>query len=202
MEHIIRTTGYLAIFLLMVAEACLIPIPSEVIMLLGGALAAQGKLVIIGVILAGVAGDVLGSYIAWAIGRYGGRKAIDRIGKYVLLDAHDIDRAEHWFSTKGEVTVLVSKALPFVRTFSSLPAGIAGMKPIRFGIYTFIGCAIWETGLAVAGYQLGAKWNSIVHDFSGASYVVAAIVVLVILGAIYHRYKKVRASRNKVSTIK
>ncbi len=195
MEHVIRSTGYAAIFVLMIAEACLIPIPSEVVMLLGGALAAQGKLVLVGVIVAGVLGDVLGSFCAWAIGRYGGRRAIDKIGRYLLLDHHDIDRAESWFSKRGELTVLVSKALPFVRTFSSLPAGIARMKPLRFGVYTFIGCAIWETGLAIAGYQLGGRWRSIVHSFSGASYLVAGLVVLVIVGAFVHRWQKVKASK-------
>ncbi len=155
MQHFIATYGYLAIFVLMVAESACIPVPSELIMTFGGALAAGAVpgtgLNLAGVIIAGVAGNVVGSYIAWAIGRYGGQPALRRWGRRLHIRDHELDRANRWFDRYGPRAVLIGRLLPVVRTFISLPAGIAGMKPVRFGIYTTIGCIPWTAALAAAG---------------------------------------------------
>jgi membrane protein DedA with SNARE-associated domain len=129
--------GYPAIFLLMVLQAACIPIPSEATMALGGALASASfvastagaghqELNFALVVLVGVLGDLTGSAIAYAVGRQGGRPMIDRWGKYVLLRHHDLDRAERWFGEHGEGAVIGAKLLPVVRSFISLPAGVAG----------------------------------------------------------------------------
>jgi membrane protein DedA with SNARE-associated domain len=181
-QHFVATYGYLAIFLLMVAESACIPIPSELVMTFGGALAAGAVpgtgLNLAGVIIAGVAGNVVGSYLAWAVGRYGGQPALRRWGRRIHIRDHDLDRATQWFDRYGPRAVLVGRLLPVVRTFISLPAGIAGMDPVRFGIYTTVGSIPWIAALAAAGYAVGANWNSIVTGFKGPTYIVAAVLVI------------------------
>jgi membrane protein DedA with SNARE-associated domain len=197
-QHFIATYGYLAIFLLMVAESACIPIPSELIMTFGGALAAGAVpgtgLNLAGVIFAGVAGNVVGSYIAWAVGRYGGQPALRRWGRRLRIREHDLDRATQWFGRYGARAVLIGRLLPVVRTFISLPAGIAGMKPVRFGIYTTIGCIPWTAALAAAGYAVGANWNSIVTGFHGPTYIIAAIVVIGIAVAVWRYLRRSSAA--------
>jgi membrane protein DedA with SNARE-associated domain len=147
-QHFIATYGYLAIFVLMLAESACIPVPSELIMTFGGALAAGAvpgtSLNLAGVILAGTAGNVVGSYVAWAVGRYLGWPALTRLtrgrrGGRGWLRERDLDRAVGWFGRHGGKAVLIGRVLPVIRTFISLPAGIAGMAPVRFGVYTTIG---------------------------------------------------------------
>jgi membrane protein DedA with SNARE-associated domain len=195
MQHFIATYGYLAIFLLMLAESACIPIPSELIMTFGGALAAGAVpgtgLNLIGVIIAGVLGNVAGSYVAWAVGRYGGQPALRRWGRRLRIREHELDRANQWFDRYGPRAVLIGRLLPVVRTFISLPAGIAGMDPVRFGIYTTLGCIPWTAALAYAGYAVGANWHSIVDGFKGPTYIIAAIVVIAVVIGVW-RYLRAR----------
>jgi membrane protein DedA with SNARE-associated domain len=196
-QHWIATYGYVAVFLLMVAESACIPVPSELIMTFGGALAAGAvpgtTLNVVGVIAAGVAGNVVGSYIAWAVGRYGGQAALRRWGRRLRVREHDLDRASRWFDRYGPRAVLIGRLLPVVRTFISLPAGIAGMDPVRFGIYTTIGCIPWTAALAFAGYAVGAHWQSVVNGFKGPTYVVVAVVVIAVAVAIWRYVRRGKA---------
>jgi membrane protein DedA with SNARE-associated domain len=186
------------VFLLMLAESACIPVPSELIMLLGGALAAGAvagahpSLVLI--IVAGVAGNVAGSYVAWAVGRYGGQAAVRRWGRYVGLREHDIDRATVWFDRNGPAAVFFGRLIPVVRTFISLPAGFGNMPPVRFGIYTTLGCIPWTTGLAVAGYYLGSNWQSVANAFHGPTYIIAGIIVVVLVLAVVLHLRRRRRS--------
>ena len=188
MQQFIASYGYLAIFVLMVAESACIPVPSELTMVFGGALAAGAvagaHLNLILVIAVGVAGNVAGSYIAWGVGAYGGRAAWRRWGRYVLLRPDDIDRADRWFGRHGTKAVFFGRLLPVVRTFISLPAGIARMPPARFGIYTLAGCIPWTAALAWAGYAVGANWQHVVSAFHGATYVIVALIVLLVVAGI------------------
>ena len=185
MQQFIANYGYLAIFVLMVAESACIPVPSEVTMVFGGALAAGAvagtHLNLALVIAAGVAGNVAGSYIAWGVGAYGGRAAWRRWGRYVLLRPRDIDRADRWFGRHGTKAVFFGRLLPVVRTFISLPAGIARMSPARFGLYTLAGCIPWTAALAWAGYAVGANWQHVVSAFHGVTYALIAVIVLLVL---------------------
>lgn len=196
MQHFIASYGYAAIFLLMVAESACIPVPSELIMTLGGALAAGAvpgsHLNLIGVIAAGVAGNVAGSYIAWAVGRYGGQAALRRWGGRIWLREHDLDRATEWFARHGPKAVLLGRLLPVVRTFISLPAGLARMDGARFGIYTTVGCIPWTAALAWAGYAVGAHWQSVASGFRTPTYIIAAIVVAAVAFGIW-RYLRAGA---------
>ena len=200
MQHFIATYGYTAIFLLMLAESACIPIPSELIMTFAGATAAGAvagvHLSLAGVIVAGLAGNVVGSYVAWAVGRYGGLPALRRWGSRVWIRAHDLDRATLWFDRYGPRAVLLGRLLPVVRTFISLPAGIARMAPVRFGIYTTIGCIPWTIALAWAGYAVGANWRTIANGFHGPTYVVAGLV-LIALGIAAWRYVRRHGSSRR-----
>jgi membrane protein DedA with SNARE-associated domain len=197
MQHLIATYGYVAIFVLMVAESACLPVPSELIMTFGGALAAGAvpgtSLNLIGVIAAGVAGNVVGSYIAWAVGWYGGQPALRRWGPRLWLRDNDLDRATNWFARYGPRAVLIGRLLPVVRTFISLPAGTAGMKPVRFGIYTTIGCIPWTAALAYAGYAVGSNWQSIVNALRGPTYIIAGLVVIGLVIAIWWYVRRHRS---------
>ncbi len=188
MQHFIAQYGYLAVFLLMLAESACIPIPSEVIMLFGGALAAGAvpgaHPSLVGIIVAGVLGNLAGSYIAWAVGKYAGQAAVHRWGRRVGIREHDIDRATAWFERHGASAVLFGRVVPVVRTFISLPAGFAGMPAIRFGLFTTLGCIPWTAALAIAGYALGANWQNVANGFHGPTYAIAGIIVVAAAAAI------------------
>jgi membrane protein DedA with SNARE-associated domain len=187
-QHLITQYGYVAVFLLMLAESACIPIPSEVIMLFGGALAAGAypgaHPSLIGIVVAGVLGNVAGSYIAWAVGRYAGQPAVRRWGRRFGVRGHDVDRATAWFDRYGSAAVLFGRMVPVVRTFISLPAGFAGMPAGRFGLFTTLGCIPWTAALGIAGYALGANWQHIANDFHGPTYAIAGIVVVALAVAV------------------
>jgi membrane protein DedA with SNARE-associated domain len=181
-QHFIDTYGYAAIFVLMVAESACIPIPSELTMPLGGALAAGAAagvhMSLLLVIAVGVAGNVVGSYIAWAVGRYGGLGAWRRLTKFAAGSDDGTARAQRWFDKYGARSVLIGRLLPVIRTFISLPAGFAGMAPVRFGLYTVTGCIPWIAGLSVAGYAAGANWRRVTGLVQAAGYIVGSLAIL------------------------
>ena len=187
MQQFIGTYGYLAILILMVAEAACIPVPSELTIPLGGAIAAGAvagaHLSLALVIVAGVAGNVIGSYLAWAAGWYGGEAAARRWSRF-LGGRSGIERARHWFDRYGGRAVLIGRLLPVVRTFISLPAGYARMRPVRFGIYTTIGCVPWIGALAWAGYAAGANWQRVEHLVSAPAYIIAGLIGLLVIAVI------------------
>ena len=182
MQSFIANYGYLAIFVLMLAESACIPIPSELIMLFGGALAAGAvagtRLDLAAVIAAGVLGNLAGSYLAYAVGRYGGQAALHRWGRRIRLREHDLDKATAWFTRYGPAAVGFGRLLPVVRTFISLPAGIARMNRVRFVAYTVLGCIPWTAALAWAGYAVGGRWQQVANDFHGPTYAVAGLLVV------------------------
>jgi membrane protein DedA with SNARE-associated domain len=198
----ILTYGLLAIFVLMVLESACLPVPSEVTMLFGGALAnaafvaqvgQEGRqLNFVAVGLAGTIGNLVGSWIAWAVGWRGGRPLIERWGRYVFLRKHELDRAEVWFDRHGETAVFVSRLLPVVRTFISLPAGIAEMPFVRFSVYTFIGCLPWTFALAALGYALGDRWHLVEDYLRPVSIAVAVLVVAAAGWWLYRRWREQR----------
>lgn len=186
MRHFIETTltnyGYLAVFVLMILESACIPVPSEVTMLFGGALATTavggaGHLNFIVVGLLGTAGNLVGSWVAYAAGRAGGRRMILRFGRFVLLGERDLERAEGWFGRHGQAAVFFSRLLPVIRTFISLPAGAAEMPLGRFTLYTVLGCLPWTFALAGIGYALGTQWTKVERYLWPVSILVAALMI-------------------------
>jgi membrane protein DedA with SNARE-associated domain len=198
----IRDFGYVAIFVLMVLESACIPIPSEVTMLFGGALAnaaffqTQGidreplNFVLVG--LVGAVANLVGSWLAYWAGYVGGRPLIERWGRYIFLRKHEVDRAEAWFADHGEAAVFVSRLLPVIRTFISLPAGVARMPFLRFTIYTFAGCLPWTFALAGVGYAVGEQWETVERFLRPISIVVGAVLVAITVWWLVHRSRQKR----------
>jgi membrane protein DedA with SNARE-associated domain len=193
-QHFIVTAGYLAIFVLMVAESACVPVPSEVTMPLGGALAAGAvsgaHLNIVWVVVVGTVGNVAGSYAAWAVGRYAGPPVLNRWGARLRLSAHDLQRAQRWFDRHGAASVFFGRLLPVVRTFISLPAGFAAMRPLRFGAYTLAGCLPWTLALAWIGYALGQHWNSVSSALHWPTYLIAGVVVVALVVAVVLAWRR------------
>jgi membrane protein DedA with SNARE-associated domain len=190
--------GYLAVFVLMTLESACIPIPSEVTMLFGGALASAGfagdaQLSLVGVTAAGVLGNVVGSWLAYGAGAWGGRRLVDRYGRFLLIRPHEVDRAHEWFERRGELAVFVSRLLPVVRTFISLPAGIARMPFWRFTVYTALGCVPFVFLLALGGRLAGDNWETVRHVLEPASWAIAAVLMVLLVVFVRRRWRSVRA---------
>jgi len=206
MEHLITDYvlqyGYLAVFVLMVLESACVPVPSEVTMLFGGALANAAFVASLGqegeqlnfavVALVGTLGNLVGSWIAWGVGYRGGRPLVERWGRYVFLRQHELDRAEVWFERHGQAAVLGSRLLPVVRTFISLPAGVARMPFLRFSVFTFIGCLPWTFALTAVGYTLGSQWQVVERYLRPVSYAVAALVLVTAVWWLGRRWSQQR----------
>ncbi|WP_063002714.1 DedA family protein [Nocardia mikamii] len=206
MQHLILTYGLVAIVVLMVAESACIPIPSELTMLLGGALeagaAGGAHLNVVAVIVAGTLGNVAGSYLAWLAGRWGGRPALHRWGRYVLLRTEEVQRAQDWFDRHGRAAVFWARLLPGIRTFISLPAGIAEMPAMRFGIYTVAGCLPWTAALAIAGYFAGANWHHVEDLLRGPSYAVASVAgASIVTAAMLYLRRRSRRQAGSVGAV-
>lgn len=190
--------GYAAIFLLMMLESACVPIPSEVTMLFGGALASapflapEQQLDLVAVALVGAVANLIGSWLAYLAGYVGGRPLVDRWGRYLLLRPHEIDRAHAWFDRYGHEAVFFGRLLPVVRTFISLPAGVARMNFWKFSLYTLLGCLPWTFGLALLGYELGERWEEVERLLRPVSWLIA---VLVGAGAGWWAWRRVRYLR-------
>ncbi len=178
---LIGAWGLPAVFVLMLLESACIPVPSEAIMLFAGFAVSTGDMTLAGITVAGVAGNVIGSWIAYAVGRYGGRPFIDTYGRYVLLRHRHVELAERWFAKYGPAAVFFSRMLPIVRTFISLPAGVGKMPFWRFTAYTVAGCLPWVLLLGWIGMKVGDNWEAIREQLRYADYIVAAAIVAVII---------------------
>ena len=203
-SHFVRDAGLPGIFALMAISSACIPIPSEVVMLFAGfAVADPGQsashhhLTMIGVVLAGLFGTMLGSWVTYAIGRGGRLELFERHGaksKWIPAHPAQIERADRWFQRHGEAAVLFGRVIPVVRAFVSLPAGVARMPLGRFTVFSLIGTFPWVLGLALAGHALGGDWTSVRKGFEFVDYVVVALVVAGIVYALARRRRARRAA--------
>jgi membrane protein DedA with SNARE-associated domain len=172
--------GYGGIVLTMAIESACIPLPSEIIMPFSGYLVTTGQFTMMGVTLAGAIGNVVGSVAAYYAGIWGGRPFVERYGRYFLVSRKDLDLADRWFQKYGEAAVFFSRMLPVVRTFISLPAGIARMNFPRFVLFTFIGALPWCYLLAYIGVKMGERWDQLrdyFHQFDIAIGVGLALAI-------------------------
>ncbi len=207
LTSLIGDHGLYAVFVLMVIDAVL-PAASELVMLYAGALAAgafAGQDVVlfgshidsalwgfVAMSLAGVAGNTVGSIAGWAIGVYGGRPLVERRGRWLHLGPENLDRAERWFERYGDAAVFLGRVTPVVRSFVSIPAGLARMPLLRFTVLTALGCVPWCFGIAGAGWALGSGYERFHHDFR---YVEVAVVVLLVAAAVAWYVRRRRASK-------
>jgi membrane protein DedA with SNARE-associated domain len=185
--NLIGDAGYAGVFVLMTLESALIPIPSEATMLFAGFKVDDGTLTLFGIVAAGVAGNVVGSWIAYAIGYYGRLELVER-HRVFHANRRYLDWADDWFTRHGDATVFFSRMLPIIRTFISLPAGVARMPFWRFTLLTVAGCIPWVLALGLVGKQVGSNWHKWKDHLAYLDYVVlAAIVVLVAYALIKRR---------------
>jgi membrane protein DedA with SNARE-associated domain len=198
--HFVRDAGLPGIFALMAISSACIPIPSEVVMLFAGFAvadptqsASHHHMTLTGVILVGLAGTMVGSWVAYAVGRGGRLELLERHGgKLRLIPTHpaQIARADRWFQRYGEPTVLFGRLIPLVRAFVSLPAGVAKMPLVRFTVLSLIGAIPWTVGLALAGHALGGDWTSVRKGFEYVDYAVVALVVIAIVYGFVRRRRQ------------
>lgn len=198
MTKLIVEHGYLAIFVLMLLDSACIPFPSEITLLFGGALTSTAfigagqELSLLGVIVAAMAGTLVGSWLAYGVGYVGGRPIIDRFGRYLLIRPHEIDRAHTWFERHGEAVVLYGRLVPLVRSFVSLPAGIAAMRFRRFTVYTLIGSLVWCVALAAFGHAFGDRWTEVERVLRPFGWVMVGVAVVALVVFISRRWTQVR----------
>jgi membrane protein DedA with SNARE-associated domain len=199
-SHFVRDAGLPGIFALMAISSACIPIPSEVVMLFAGfAVADPGQsashhhLTLAGIVLAGLLGTMVGSWVTYAIGRGGRLELFERHGAKVHMGPAQIERGDQWFQRHGEAAVLFGRVIPVVRAFVSLPAGVARMPLGRFTVFSLIGALPWVIGLALAGHALGNDWTSVRKGFEYVDYVVVALIVA---GIVYALVRRRRARRD------
>ena len=174
--------GLFAVFGLMLLESTGVLIPSEAISPFAGYLVSQGKIGFFAAVTAGVLGNLVGSWVAYFIGLWGGRELWLHYGRYVGVRAHHLVLAEKWFDKYGEFTVFLSRCLPVIRTFISFPAGTARMNFAKFTFYTLLGCVPWVFTLTYFGYLLGENWEEVGAYLHYLDYAVALALVV---GAVY-----------------
>lgn len=192
MESFLIHWGYAAVFLFGFLEACCVPIPSEITFGFAGVLAAEGHLNIVAVIVMGTIAELLGSFVAYGIGRVGERPLVQRYGRYLLVTQADIDRAERFIAGRGIWAIPLGRALPVVRTFVSIVAGFLKVPPLLFGVLSFIGTAVWVTVISLIGYGVGSAWKSVAHGLALAGYVIAVLAIIAIVAFIAYRVREVR----------
>lgn len=188
--HLIESLGYWGIFLAMTLESACIPLPSEIIMPFAGFVVWEGELTLWRITLVGALGNLFGSMIAYYVGLKGGRPLLEKYGKYILITPSKLNLADEWFSKYGHEAVLISRVLPGLRTFISLPAGITHMDLKKFIVYTFFGSLPWCFVLGYIGVLMGPEWEIIKGYVYVFDIIVGIGVVIFLAYFIYHYHDK------------
>jgi membrane protein DedA with SNARE-associated domain len=173
----IGSAGELGVFLLMVLESACIPVPSEAIMLFAGFSVSEGEMTLFGIVAAGVLGNLVGSWIAYAVGYFGRLDLLEK-NKLIHINPKHLKWADDWFARYGAATVFFTRMLPIIRTFISLPAGVAKMPFWRFTLFTLVGSIPWVLALAIVGEKVGDNWEDWRHKLGYLDYVVLAVIVV------------------------
>lgn len=188
--NLIDSLGYWGVFIAMTVESACIPLPSEITMPFSGFVVYQGttNMTLIGITIVGALGNLLGSLIAYYVGLIGGRPLLEKYGKYIFITHSKLELADKWFEKYGYEAVFISRLLPIIRTFISLPAGITHMDLKKFVTYTFLGSLPWCFALGYLGLKLGPHWELIKTYFHILDYFVVLGIVIVV-GYLVYKYK-------------
>ncbi len=189
---IIASTGYFGIFILMVLESMVAPVPSELVMPFAGFLVADGKLNLWLVIFVSTLASITGSLISYSIAYFGEKELIHKFGRFVFLDKEELDWTERWFQKRGSITILISRFIPVIRHLISIPAGLARMDLKRFILFTTIGATAWNTFLLWVGIQLRERWE-LVKQYSKPLDII--VIILVAAAAAYLVFKHIKRHR-------
>ena len=196
--NVIDDLGLAGIFILMLLDSACIPTSREAIMLFAGFNVADGRFTLLEIVVAGVAGNVIGSWIAYGVGYYGRIELIERHGKWLHITPRQLAWADRWFERYGGVTVFFSRMLPVIRTFISLPAGVARMPFWRFTLLSTAGIVPWVLAWAIAGKQVGSDWDTLQEKLHYADYAIVALILAAIVYLIVRRRRE-RASKATVA---
>lgn len=180
--NVVADLGLPGVFVLMLLESACIPIPSEATMLFAGFNVSEGEYSLVAVTLVGSVANLVGSWVAYGVGYYGRVDIIEKHGHKVFIKPHHLRTADRWFERHGDATVFFTRMLPIIRTFISLPAGVARMPFVRFSVLTFLGCLPWVFMLTFIGQQVGENWTDWKDSLHYFDYAVAATIVI---GVIY-----------------
>jgi membrane protein DedA with SNARE-associated domain len=175
--NFIDAVGVVGVFILMTLESACVPIPSEATMLFAGFNVSQGDMTMVGIVTAGVLGNLVGSWIAWGAGYYGREELLEK-NRLIHINPKHLAAADRWFAQHGDATVFWCRLLPIVRTFISLPAGVARMPFWRFTLLTVAGCIPWVLGLALLGRSVGDEWHKLQDKLHYVDYLIVAAIVL------------------------
>lgn len=188
--YLINSLGYWGVFIGMTLESACIPLPSEIIMPFSGFVVWQGttNMTLWSITIIGALGNLFGSLIAYFIGLKGGRPLLENYGKYVLITHNKLELADRWFERYGYEAVFISRFLPGIRTFISLPAGITGMDIKKFVIYTFAGSLPWCFVLGYIGVQLGPRWE-IIRSYFHILDILVVMGLVVFIGYLIYKYR-------------
>jgi len=179
-QHVVESLGYPGLFLLIMFESTLVPIPSELVMPFAGYMASQGTFSLPLVLAINSVAACVGSGLCYWIGAAGGKPLLEKYGKYVLIRQKDIAKTEAWFARHGRSTILIGRFLPVVRHIISMPAGLARMPLVPFFTQTFVGATIWGAFLILLGYELGAAdWESVAHRIKSVDLVIGVLIIVV-----------------------
>lgn len=187
---IISNLGYAGVIFLMVLDSAMIPIPSEIILVFSGYLVTTGTFDPISIILAGSFGNVVGSILTYYFGLKFGRLFILRFGKYFFIKEHHLESTEKLFQKYGDKISFLGRLLPAIRTYISLPCGIAKMSLLKYSIYTFFGSVIWNTMFTYIGMQLGSNWQDIDNYSIYLEIVTGCVIIAFVIWFITRTLKK------------
>lgn len=187
--QVISLLGYFGVFLLMLAESTVLPVPSELVLPFAGYLVSSGNFGLVEVLIAALFGSIVGSIISYYIGKTIGREAIIRFGKKVFLEERHLDLAHEWFEKYGEKMIFVCRFIPAVRHVISIPAGVAVMSLKKFLFYTALGAFLWNSFLVFCGMLLQKNWNEIIKYTQLLDIIIVFAVILLVLFFFYKHLK-------------
>jgi membrane protein DedA with SNARE-associated domain len=185
----IEAAGLIGVFVLMLLESACIPVPSEAIMLFAGFNVSEGDMTLFGIVAAGVLGNVVGSWVAWGAGYYGRMELLEK-NRLIHINHKHLDWADRWFQRYGDATVFFTRMLPIIRTFISLPAGVARMPFWRFTLLTLVGCVPWVLMLGIVGREVGDRWEEWREYLHYGDYVVLAAIVATVVWLLVRRRRR------------